>query len=195
MSNPPSPIPEDLLEALDRLADVLNQRQVEYALIGGLGVAMRGNLRATRDIDMLLDVAQLQLPPLLESLADEDFEFELTDAIQSWNQRHMLNLTKGSIEVDWIKAVLPIFQQILRRAVWEEVRGQRVRVADAEGLLLLKLIPFRPRDQEDIQAILVANRGALDIEWIRGQWSAVADDEDPRTLAFEQFVSEMYGAS
>ena len=31
-----------LLPVLDRLAQVLNERQTAYALIGGLGVAMRG---------------------------------------------------------------------------------------------------------------------------------------------------------
>ncbi len=194
MSTSDSTIPAQLLTTLDELAGVLNDRQINYALIGGLGAAMRGGLRATRDIDMLLEIPQVQLPPLLESLATRDFQCEMLSAIESWNRRHMLNLDKGSVQVDWIKAVLPMFQEILRRAKPEEVRGQRLRVADAEGLLLLKLIAFRPHDQEDMQAILAANRGAIDIDWVRSQWRSVATADDPRTEGFDRLVSEHYAS-
>jgi hypothetical protein len=64
----PDAVPENLLPVLDRLTQILNERQVAYALIGGLGVALRGPIRTTRDIDLLVKISQLDLPGLLNAL-------------------------------------------------------------------------------------------------------------------------------
>ena len=60
--------------------------------------------------------------------------------------------------------------------------------------LVLKLIAMRPQDQQDIQGILTANRGSLDLDWVRRQWWAVVDEDDPTKLQFERFVREFYDA-
>src|SRR5438128_2691914 len=133
---PPEPIPDHLLPVLDQLAQILNDRQVNYALIGGLGVALRGPIRATRDIDLLLQIPQLELPGILKALAQAGFGLDVTQAIAVWNRDHLLDFACGSIRVDWLKSVLPAFEHVLDRARWEQVGNRPVRVADAEGLLL-----------------------------------------------------------
>jgi predicted nucleotidyltransferase len=190
----PQPTADDLQQVLDRLAQVLNQRKTNYALIGGLGAALRGTVRTTWDIDLLVAVSQMELPRLLEAIQQEAFDLDVYQAIRSWNEDHLLEFRHGPVRVDWIKALLPLFQRILERAKWEEVGGRPIRVADAEGLLVLKLIAMRPQDQQDIQGILTANRGSLDLDWVRREWWAVVDEDDPAKRQFEQFVREFYDA-
>ncbi len=190
----PQPTADDLQQVLDRLARILNQRETNYALIGGLGAALRGTVRATWDIDLLVAVSPIELPPLLEAIQREAFDLDVYQAIRSWNEDHLLEFRRGQVRVDWIKALLPLFQRILERAKWEEIGGRPIRVADAEGLIVLKLIAMRPQDQQDIQGILTANRGSLDLDWVRRQWWAVVDEEDPTKLQFERFVREFYDA-
>lgn len=184
--------PSELISTLERLTQVLNARKTSYALIGGLCVAVRGPVRATRDIDMLVSVPQIELARLLESILEQGFRLDLAAAIRSWNEEHLLDFAFGAVRVDWIKAVLPVFQRILDRARWENIAGQQVRVADAEGLLLLKLIAFRPQDQEDIRGVLAANAGALDLEWVRQGLAGVTVADDPRGERFEQMVTDFY---
>jgi hypothetical protein len=64
-------------------------------------------------------------------------------------------------------------------------------VADAEGLLLLKLIAFRPLDQEDIRGILTKNAGELDLDWVRREASYAGLDQQ-RLDDFEQLVKDFY---
>ncbi len=68
-----------------------------------------------------------------------------------------------------------------------------LRVIDAEGLILMKLIAFRPMDQEDIRGILVANTGQLDLDWVRteAQQAGISHDQ---IAAFEEFVRNFYSA-
>ena len=64
-------------------------------------------------------------------------------------------------------------------------------MADAEGLLLLKLIAFRPLDQEDICGILAANANQLELDWVRRE--ATLAGLDPQRMAqFELMVEEFY---
>ena len=136
----------------------------------------------------------MELPPLLEAIKQEAFDLNVYQAIRSWNEDHLLEFRRGQVRVDWIEALLPLFQRILERAKWEDIGGRPIRVADAEGLLVLKLIAMRPQDQQDIQGILTANRGSLDLNWVRRQWWAVVDEDDPTKLQFERFVREFYDA-
>lgn len=76
--------PSELLRALGRLVRVLNERRTDYALVGGLGVAVRGPIRATRDIDMVVSVPQIGLPAVLESLSERGFQVDLYEAIRTW---------------------------------------------------------------------------------------------------------------
>jgi len=189
---PPQPTADDLQRVLDALARVLNERGADYALIGGLGAAVRGTVRTTWDIDLLLLTPQLELPGLLETLRRESFAVDVPQAIRSWNENHLLEFWRGPVRVVWIKALLPIFQRIIERAKWETIDGRRIRVADAEGLLALKLIAMRPQDQQDILGILTANRGLLDLDWVRRAWWAMIDEHDPAKEVFERFVADFY---
>jgi hypothetical protein len=188
----PEAVAEQLLPVLDRLAQILNDRRVAYALIGGLAAALRGPIRATRDIDLLVSIPQLELPDVLNALVQGGFVLNVEQAISVWNRDHLLDFACGSVRVDWLKPVLPAFERILGRARWEQIGDRAVRVADAEGLLLLKLMAFRPRDQEDIKGILAANQGALDLDWVRREWIQLVGDADPKTEQFEQLICEYF---
>ena len=73
----PQPTADDLQQVLDQLARILNGRRTNYALIGGLGAAVRGTVRTTWDIDLLVAASQMELPRLLESLQQEAFDLDV----------------------------------------------------------------------------------------------------------------------
>jgi hypothetical protein len=173
---------DDLIRAVELLADVLAARSIHYALIGGLATLLRGRPRFTQDVDLLLEVPQLTLPAVLEELAQRGFTFDLATVIREYVQEHMTVLRFGSVRIDWLKPVLPLYARTLADATsmtWTE--GHPLRVATVEGLILTKMISFRPQDQADIETLLIANRNEIDSQLIRAEWSAVAKKEETRT--------------
>jgi len=50
-----------------------------------------------------------------------------------------------------------------------------VRVAALDYLLFLKLISDRPKDLTDAAALLRRHRGAVNLEWLERELSALAD--------------------
>ena len=186
------PLLARLTAAMLTVSAVFERQRVEYALIGGLGIAVHGNGRATEDADFLLHVPAIQLPRLLEALVESGCTLDVTQAIRDWTEGGMLVITgPGGVHVDCLKAVIPVFHRILERARPESFGKQTVRVADAEGLLMLKLIAFRPLDQEDIRGLLAANAEQLDLDWVRRE-VALAGLDAQRVADFESMVSEFY---
>src|SRR4051794_40208680 len=74
-SLPPSG--QTVRRAFDLLVATLNDRQIRYAIIGGMAVIQHARVRTTDDIDALLVLPQLQMAGLFEALADQGFTIEL----------------------------------------------------------------------------------------------------------------------
>jgi hypothetical protein len=183
---------DELVCAVELLAEVFAARSIRYALIGGLATLMRGRPRFTQDIDVLLEVPQLALPALLDELTQRGFTLEPATVIREFVREHITAFRYGSVRIDWIKPVLPLYARALADAAtltWTE--GHPLCVATAEGLILTKMVSFRPQDQADIETLLIANRDAVDIDLIRREWSAVAQGEEARTTWLEDAITRL----
>ena len=192
MANDEVGLSEKLLRAVDELAIVLPAHQARYALIGGIAAGMRGRQRTTDDIDVLLTVPQLQLPGLLEALIQRGFSCDVVPTVREWNQHHMVVMSYHGVRIDWLKPVVPIYQHVLDAATSEKWRGGELRIATAEGLIVLKLLAGRSQDWADIENLLAANRGRLDLDWIEREWLTASAADDPRWQRFRQSVVEYY---
>jgi hypothetical protein len=182
----------DLIRAVELLADTFAAQSIRYAIVGGLATALRGRPRFTQDVDVLLDVPQLKLPGLLDELARVGFVFDNATVIREYVQEHMTAFRFGSVRIDWLKPVLPLYARTLADAAslpWTE--GHPLRVATAEGLILTKMVAFRPQDRADIETLVIANRNDLNLELIRQEWSAVATGEEARTAWLEEVFARL----
>lgn len=179
---------EDLLDALAASAEGLRAGRINYAVIGGMAATFRGQPRTTKDLDLLLQVPQLQLPGLLDDLAARGFACDPPTTIREWTHEHMTTLSFRGIRIDWLKPVIPLYQHVLDRATEESWLSRPVRVASAEGLILIKLLAYRPQDQFDIENLVALNRDTLDLDWIQSEWATVAAADDPRMRRVVELV-------
>jgi hypothetical protein len=184
-------IGDDINTALERITEVFHRRSIRYALIGGIATNIRGRVRLTIDVDFLLDVPQIALPGLLEELLENGFELDPLVVIKEYVQQSMTAIRFGSTTIDWLKPVLPIYTRTLNEASmtpWSDTH--QVRTAIAEGLILTKMLAFRPQDQTDIETLLIANREDIDLSIIRDEWAAFAKSEAERTAWLEAAIAK-----
>jgi hypothetical protein len=71
---------------------------------------------------------------------------------------------------------------------WSE--GHSIRVATAEGLILTKIVAFRPQDQMDIETLVTVNRDTIDVQLSREEWSPFAATEAERTAWLEAVIAK-----
>ena len=182
---------EPLQDALRKVVEVLESHHVAYALMGGLALAQHAVIRATQDVDFLLSIPQIRLPAVLDDLQSAGLSFDLHETIREWQQHHVTQMEFRGIRIDWVAAVLPAFRDVLDTAVVRRMAGLRVRVASAEGLILLKLIAFREQDKVDVRALLGASEGKLDLRFVRDRMVQIFETDDPQ-LAWLDSAAEGY---
>jgi hypothetical protein len=183
-----------LVDSVRRIGAAFSRRKVNHALIGGLAVGLRGRPRATKDADFIVHVAAVALPGLLEELVGEGFEIDVMETIRAWSADRFVAFTRGRVQVDWMQPVIPLYARVLDTAELKPWLDAEVRVATAEGLILTKMVSFRPQDQVDIETLLIANRDEIDVGLIREEWSAVAVGEEARTAWLEWAIARLVPA-
>jgi hypothetical protein len=185
-------LPQNLVTGLLEHVQALDRFHLRYAVIGGIAAGYRSRPRFTQDLDFLLEVPQLVLPRLLEDLHGRGFAFDAQTVIREWTSQHLMVMSFHGVRIDWLKAVIPLYQHVIDQAHSESWLGRSIRIAAVEGLILTKLIAFRGQDQVDIESLLAANRGQLDLDFIHREWQAVADSDDPRMQRFNEMVARLY---
>jgi hypothetical protein len=178
----------ELVDVVRRLAVVFARRQVRHALIGGLAVGLRSRPRATKDADFIMQVPAMAFPGLLEELAADGFVIDVMEVVRRWSVDRFIAFWCGQVRIDWMQPVIPLYASVLATAESTPWRDAELRVATPEGLILTKMVAFRPQDQADIETLLIANRDRINLDLIRREWSAVAAGEDTRTDWLENAI-------
>ena len=148
---------------LEEVAAALNDLGVRYALIGGLALAAHKVVRATQDIDLLVDSGH----------ADE-----VDNALLKLGYRCLYrsseagNYQRGDERLDFLYASRHSARNLLSHALERTTGLGALRVVSAEGLIAFKLQalannPGRAQDLADIRALIRANRDTLDMAEVR----------------------------
>jgi len=114
-----------LLEAVDRLFALLEERGIDYLLVGGIALLHYVEGRNTEDIDLIMALSALdRLPELRKTGQDGDF----------------VRATFEGIKIDLLLTSNPLFDDVRRRfATRQRFIEREIPCATPEGLVLLKL--------------------------------------------------------
>jgi hypothetical protein len=151
-----TPIDDALVEALLALGRWLSSRDVPYALIGGVAVALQAVPRFTNDIDAVIWAPDDRWAELVESAAPFSIRPRRPDVLAFAARTRVLLLAHGSgVPMDISCGALPFERTMIERATPLAIGADSVRVARPDDLLVLKAIAHRPRDQADIENLLL----------------------------------------
>jgi len=145
-----------LLAALKAVTDWLRHCQTSGAIVGGVAASLLGRPRLTRDVDALISADESQWPMLLREAAPYQLEPRIPDPLALAAQARVLLLrhAPSAIDVDIILGALPIEAAIVENVVATRLGSLTLPLPRAADLILMKAIAGRPRDLEDIEAII-----------------------------------------
>ena len=146
----------DLYEELRSLIAALDKHQIDYALCGGIAMAIYDRPRATVDIDLLIVAASLdEVIEVAKALEYTVRGLDMTFANDTIEIRRVSKIDQETgflLSLDML-LVTPQIQQIWDsrvRANWED---GKLSVVSREGLIALKKLSGRPQDLADISAL------------------------------------------
>ena len=144
----------DLLEELKKLSLKLDQAGIDYALCGGLAIAIYAKPRATLDIDIMID------PNFLPETkkAVQKLGFTMSSAPMKFNDGAVIihRLSKvdknsGEYFVLDLLIVTPETKKAWDTRLTIEWEGSPLKVVSPQGLILLKSLRNNGQDQDDIE--------------------------------------------
>ena len=144
----------DLLTELKNLSEKLDRAGIDYALCGGLAIAIYAKPRATLDIDIMIDPSFLsQTKTVAKALG-----FELSAAPMSFQDgaviMHRLtkiDATTGEHLVLDLLLVSPKTAKAWEDRITVEWEGGPLNVLSPKGLILLKSFRKSGQDLDDIE--------------------------------------------
>ena len=154
-----SNLAEQIREALSMFAD----NGTHPALIGGLAVVAHQVIRATKDVDFLVEI----------EAADKIHDALLNLGYQClYRSEDAANYVRAAQGLDLLYAHRPLARRLLAQALERDTPMGPMRIISVEGLIGFKLQGFandatRTRDLDDIRALVEIHRASLKMNELR----------------------------
>lgn len=152
-------MPLDLIAELEHVVERLAEAGVEYAICGGLAVAIHGHPRATMDIDLLVQPEQVPLALAAAQAAGFDIPARLmTFGLRTATPRQVQRVSKldpdtGALLSLDLLLVGPTLDDVWRGRIAVTWRGRAIWLVSRDGLATMKRLAGRPQDLADLAAL------------------------------------------
>jgi len=149
----------DLIEELEAVIDALEAASIEYALCGGLAVAVHGHPRATQDIDLLVRPEDVpQVLAIARSLGFDVPSRKMVFRAGKPDENHMQRISKLDPATNELLSLDLLFVGPVHQATWDgrielPWRARKLRIVSRQGLATMKRFSGRPQDLADIAAL------------------------------------------
>lgn len=116
---------DSLIQSVQDLFSVLEQRKIDYVLVGGIALLHYVEGRNTQDLDLIMGLSSVEkLPELI--ISSEDMYF--------------VRANYGELEIDILLTKNPLFKKVHSKySIEQQFLDRDIPIATVEGLLLLKL--------------------------------------------------------
>jgi hypothetical protein len=181
LSRPRRPASVELLAAL---AKVLRRRKIRWYVFGAQAAVAYGSARMTMDVDVTVALDGDDVRPLVEALIGAGFASRTNDLEAFFARSRVVPLVhqRTGMPLDLVVARDSLEMVFLGRARPVDVGGLKVPMISPEDLVIAKLFAARPRDLEDVRAVLGAQGSSMDLRYVRTILGQLDEAEDRAEL-------------
>lgn len=163
-------------KALEVLDAALAESHIKWMVIGGIAVIMRGVRRMTTDIDATIAGDAVTPAALVNVFALHEIVPRIPNAVSfaRRNQVLLLRHAPSAVDLDVSFAWTPFEHEALEARTRARYGNTTVPTARAEDLVIYKALAARPKDSEDISALL-ALHPEIDLARVREHLAHLAE--------------------
>ncbi|MBI2083811.1 MAG: hypothetical protein HYT76_09655 [Deltaproteobacteria bacterium] len=171
---------KDLLQSANQIQKYLSRSGIRSAAIGGLAVAIWGDPRLTRDVDLKILLKREEAHSLVK-LLKPTYLCLSDDPEKTLREVGFLFIRESDgPRIDLLLADTSFDEKAIQRARSIKIEANlSLTVCTAEDLIIYKMISTRARDREDARGIIIRQGNQLDdsyiLEWL-GQFEKALDD-------------------
>jgi hypothetical protein len=175
-----------LVETFEALSAAFGDLEIRWYVFGAQAAIFHGITRATADIDVTVEAGEHPTAEVATALTSHGFVLRVADPAFVEQTRVLPVVHATGIPVDVVLAGPGIEELFLDRVVRRRVGKADVPIAAAEDIIVMKVLAGRPKDVDDIRAIITAKRD-LDVARVRETLALLesALDQSDLTPVFE----------
>ncbi|MCA9063281.1 MAG: nucleotidyl transferase AbiEii/AbiGii toxin family protein [Planctomycetaceae bacterium] len=144
----------DLIQELEALAAAFAEAGVDFALCGGLAMAVHGFVRATEDIDLLIREEDLEAAGAVAAKCGFTIpggQVPLNPGTSRAGLIYRVSKARGNILLPLdLMIVTPAYEQVWNHRIQILFGDLRVNVISRAGMIAMKQFAGRPKDQLDL---------------------------------------------
>ncbi len=184
-------------ELLASLAVALEAVGAGWYVFGAQAALLYGAARLTADVDVTVHLHDKPTKVLVKALSAAGFQLRVEgdDFIERTRVIPVLHTATG-VPADIVLAGPGIEELFLERAIMRDLDGVQVPVACAEDIVVMKILAGRPKDIEDVVAVLAAHPDDLDLDLVRSTLGLLegALDQSDLLRMLEQAIERARGS-
>lgn len=163
-----------------RLADVLQERGIPYAIGGSIALAAWGYARATIDVDLDVFVEHDGLEPVFDALESAGCVLDRSAAGARARDRGDFQASLHGMRVDVFVPSIPLYDAAHKRVRREVLLGRPAHFLSPEDLATFKLLFFRTKDVLDVERLLAVRGPDFDRGYVRAWLVDLVGEDDER---------------
>lgn len=144
----------------------LNSSGIRYVVVGGVASGLKGEPRATTDVDIITFLPRIDLERFINFARKRRIHLSARKLRKHAYSDAFFRLMIAGTQVDFIIGASGFEFDVLTRSKVERLFGLNVPVASPEDLILMKLVSGRALDWNDAKAIQFRCGARIDREYI-----------------------------
>lgn len=170
-------------EIVLKVVESLNSHAIPYMLVGSFSTNFYGTERSTKDADLVIALGNRGIGDVFRSLGPEfRCDPQMTMETVTGTMRYVISHTASAFQVElFLLSDEAHDRERFRRRLEVDYLGARVWVPTVEDAIIMKLRwskrARRPKDEQDIVAVLAVQRSRLDLAYIR-HWCDIHESRE-----------------
>jgi len=177
--------PFDAFEAALRVAAVLRDAAVPYAIGGALAYGQYGIPRATNDVDVNVFVEADGLDRVFAALRLLGIAIDDESAQQAAERDGLIVLWYGPFRLDVFTPSIEFSWEAARTRVEQTIDGSTVHFLSVEALCVFKMLFFRGKDIVDIERLVAVSADTIDADYVRAALVRMMGEADERVITWD----------
>jgi hypothetical protein len=156
----------ELEPVLKKFVRAMSRLDIPYVIVGGFAIAGWGRYRATRDVDVIMQLREVDVPSTVRALREGGFSIKAEDILDALRHKDHFSIfnTDTIFHVDAKGAYGKNESRTLQSRVMVGIRDYKIPISGLEDTIANKLRFGREQDLEDALAMMVRNRDVLKMD-------------------------------
>jgi len=150
------------------VVEILAREKIDYVVIGAFALSAHAVVRASSDVDALLQVSFVRLSAVARVFEGEGFRVTVRRAEDDDPIMNMLVLEDAHTNrVELLGGLKGLDPNVFERSIEVPFRGARLRIVGREDFIAMKCFAGGPQDLADARDAFRYAQGPLDLDLLR----------------------------